>query len=109
MIKLREIRINQHKSQKQVANDLNISEPTFSHYETGRYEPDVATLILLADYFGCSVDFLIGHQTASTVQLDLLTDAQKELFGLLRNLSDRQIDKVIGYINSLTENKGEKK
>ena len=41
--------------------DLNTSQNTISRYETGEREPGINELIKLADYFGVSVDYLIGR------------------------------------------------
>ncbi len=41
--------------------DLNMSQNTISRYETGEREADYKTLILFADYFNVSVDYLLGR------------------------------------------------
>jgi transcriptional regulator with XRE-family HTH domain len=48
-------------TQNELSKILNINRATYAHYETGRREPDIETLKLLADYFGVSVDFLLGN------------------------------------------------
>ena len=48
-------------SQRQVAEAIGLSEPALNHYINGRREPDIATLIKLADYFGVSIDYLVGR------------------------------------------------
>lgn len=52
-----------NKKQIDLANYLGISKSTMSLYASGKREPDVATLIRIADYFGVSVDYLIGHDS----------------------------------------------
>lgn len=54
-----------NKKQIDLANYLGISKSTMSLYASGKREPDIATLIRIADYFGVSVDYLIGHETAA--------------------------------------------
>ena len=61
MVNLKIIREQHGKLQKDVAADLGIGLSTFSQYETGKREPDNKTLIKLADYFGCSTDYLLGR------------------------------------------------
>ncbi len=46
-------------SQLKVAMDLNMSRETLSHYETGKRNPDIQTLLLLSRYFNVSIDYLI--------------------------------------------------
>ena len=47
--------------QKKVANDLGISVQALSNYVNEKREPNIATLIRLAEYFGVSVDYLVGR------------------------------------------------
>ena len=48
-------------SQKKVSADLGISQALLSHYEKGIREPSFDFLIRCADYFDCSVDYLLGR------------------------------------------------
>ncbi len=45
--------------QKDVANQLNVTVATISNYEKGVHLPDLNTLIMLADYFDVSTDYLL--------------------------------------------------
>lgn len=47
--------------QEDVADYLNIARPTYTQYETNRRKPDIETLRRIADYFHCSLDFLLGR------------------------------------------------
>ena len=55
--------LRQEKGIKQIelARAVSVSQAALSGYETGRYEPDFATLKKIADYFAVSVDYLLGH------------------------------------------------
>ncbi len=46
-------------SQKELAEKLNISQRTLSHYETGKRDIPTEMLIKVADYFNVSVDYLL--------------------------------------------------
>ena len=48
-------------SQLKLANDLNMNQNTISRYETMEREADYKTLIKFADYFGVSLDYLLGR------------------------------------------------
>lgn len=48
-------------TQKQLAIEIKISERAYQHYEIGTREPNLATLIALADFFGVSLDYLVGR------------------------------------------------
>ena len=45
--------------QKEVATYLNVTVATISNYEKGVHSPDLETLILLADFFDVSTDYLL--------------------------------------------------
>ena len=46
-------------SQLKLAMDLNMNQNTISRYENLEREADYATLILFADYFHVSIDYLL--------------------------------------------------
>ncbi len=41
--------------------DLNMAQNTISRYESGEREPGISELILIADYFNISIDYLLGR------------------------------------------------
>jgi transcriptional regulator with XRE-family HTH domain len=49
-------------TQVQLSNDINISQSAISAWLSNKKEPSIASLWLLADYFNCSVDELIGRE-----------------------------------------------
>ena len=60
-MRLKELRKKKGISQLRLATDLNTTQNTISRYETGEREPGINELIMLADYFNVSVDYLIGR------------------------------------------------
>ncbi len=48
-------------SQKQVANDLDISQGLLSHYENGKRECNLDLLVRIAKYYDVSCDYLLGR------------------------------------------------
>lgn len=59
--RLKSMRKSLYLTQKEIANKLNIQRVTYSHYETGRSQPSIDTLILLSKIFNCSIDYLVGN------------------------------------------------
>lgn len=62
--KLAELREKRGLTQRMLAHRTGITRAAISHYEKGRREPDFATLIILADYFNVSVDYLLGREAS---------------------------------------------
>ncbi|MCH5154921.1 MAG: helix-turn-helix transcriptional regulator [Clostridiales bacterium] len=60
-MRLKELRKNNKITQLKLAMDLNMNQNSISRYETGEREADYATLIAFADYFGVSIDYLLGR------------------------------------------------
>ncbi len=58
--KLKKARQNTGFTQREVAKETQISQATIANYETGRTEPDLENLGILADFYGVSVDWLLG-------------------------------------------------
>lgn len=61
MFKLKELRVERGISQLKLAMDLNMNQNSISRYENEQRQADYKTLIAFADYFGVSVDYLLGR------------------------------------------------
>lgn len=59
--KLRDLREDRDLNQTQVANVLGMSQTGYSKYETGENDIPTEVLIKLADFYGVSIDFLLGQ------------------------------------------------
>ncbi len=58
-MRLKQLRIARGITQQRLAIDLNMNQNSISRYENGTREADYRTLILFADYFHVSVDYLL--------------------------------------------------
>lgn len=58
--RLRALREIQGRDQAEVADSLKLNRVTYNRYETGAREPDLITVARLAEYYGVSVDYLLG-------------------------------------------------
>lgn len=58
--KLKQARQDAGYTQAEIANRIHLKQYQLSSYETGKTEPDIETLGLLADFYGVSVDWLLG-------------------------------------------------
>jgi transcriptional regulator with XRE-family HTH domain len=48
-------------SQQKLADAIGMSQSSINDYENRGIEPDITTLIRMADFFETSVDFVVGH------------------------------------------------
>lgn len=58
---LKQLRNQRKVSQANLAKALQLSRSTITKYEKGEREPDFKTLEMLSDFFGVSIDFLLGR------------------------------------------------
>lgn len=59
--RLKELRKKNGITQIDFAKAFNISTGTIGNWETGAREPDTQTLLKIANYFGVTVDYLLGE------------------------------------------------
>lgn len=58
---LEELRKDKNMTQKELSEAIYVTTGTISNYENNRYFPDVEKLIMLADYFHVTIDYLLGR------------------------------------------------
>ena len=61
--RLRDLREDRDMTPAQVASLLGIDQRVYSNYETGKREIPLRHLIVLADYYHVTVDYLLGRDT----------------------------------------------
>ena len=59
--RLRDLREDRDLKQRDLAELLKVHQTTYSDYELGRLNIPVAALHTLADFYGVSVDYLLGR------------------------------------------------
>ena len=59
--KIRDLREDRDLNQTQVAEMLGMSQTGYSKDETGENDVPTEVLIKLADFYGVSIDFLLGQ------------------------------------------------
>ena len=57
---LRKLRESRNITQIKLSTDLEVSQELISRYEVGTSFPQPNMLIKIANYFNCSVDYLLG-------------------------------------------------
>ncbi len=104
---LKNLRENAGISQKQLAESVGVSQQSINKYENHKIEPDIDTLIKIADYFETSVDYLIGHSTIRrkierTEEYELNAE-ESSLIEQYRKLSTKQRNSILTVISSYLE------
>lgn len=101
--KLLELRKSKNLLQREVAFACGITTAAYGSYEKGDREPTLETLSRLADFFGVSVDELLGR----TPQLfDDARVPKTEVQDLFDQLNSGEQARVIGYMENMLERRG---
>lgn len=78
--KLKSLRESKGLSQKDLAEDIGVSDVMISMYEQGKKNPSLDTLSMISDYFGVSVDYLLDKELTSKDERDIKKDLDKIMF-----------------------------
>ncbi len=83
MNRIRDLREDKDLRQSDLAEATGIDQRTISNYETGKTSPDAYALIKLADFFGVSIDYLVGRTkhdfSSEEKRTKIITQIQKQL------------------------------
>lgn len=58
---IRNLREDNDKTQKEIADYLNVKQTTYSKYELGKINIPIDVFIKLADYYNVSTDYLLNR------------------------------------------------
>ena len=91
---LKKLREDASISQKALAEAIGVSQQSVNKYENHNIEPDIETLIRIADFFETSVDYLIGHTSIrrkiEEVHIFELNDRESKVMEQYRSLTSKQ-------------------
>lgn len=106
-MRIKELREQFSLSQERLALEIQTSQRNIGRWENGENEPTYSQLIKLADFFGCSVDYLIGREddfgnvSVSSSQSDLSKD-EKTLLERFRKLGPFERESILVQIDALS-------
>lgn len=96
----KELRQERGKSQDAMAKDLDVSPALISKWENNVSTPGPEMLEYIADYFGVSVDYLIGRSKYRNLEADN-SELDNVLFSKAKDLTDEEKKTIINVINAI--------
>lgn len=117
MLGSRLVELRGTRTQKEVANGLGISRARYSHYENDYVQPDNVLLKKMSDFYGVSVDYLLGRsdnelsyreqeflKDITSVPLDAVIQKYPlEFMGEQLQLSDDEKRAILAFIKTLQD------
>lgn len=98
MNNMKKLREKLQLTQVQVAKDLNLSKQTYNYYENGKRNPDMETLIKIADYYNVSIDYLLGR--TNVIKPENIED--DDLLVRINSTNPENKAKIEQFLNFLT-------
>lgn len=81
-LRLKEIRLQKGLKASEVAEKLSITNNSLSEWELGKRVPPCEKIIQLADFYGVSVDYLLGRDVEGEVQVGSLKPISKSTLSI---------------------------
>lgn len=106
-LRLKELREQKGLSQKAFSMKLGVSQSTVGMWESKKREPNFETAKKIADFFGVSVDYILGR-TNEPNQIDLdkeLEGVQFALYSETKELTDEEKKSVLDFVKFLKSQK----
>ena len=83
------------KTQEYVAKHTGLTQQSYRNYESGIRVADYETLIRLADYFGVTIDYLLGRKMPE------LSEKRQALLDKVQTLSEDAVETLLSVANHL--------
>jgi len=104
--RIKELRDEKNMTQIRLSIELGVSQETVSAYEIGKHYPSVKSLMLMAELFGVSMDYIMGISTVRNAVLEEgLPDSEVKLLRLYRQLDKLKKEKTYAYMQGLSDEK----
>ena len=102
-MKLKELRLNNQLTQTELAKRIEITQFTYSNYEKEKTQPDIKTLITIADFYNVSLDYLCDRPFNNN--LGYIPEERKETIKTLLQLSENEFKEVSAFIRGFKTGK----
>lgn len=94
-----DLRTSKKMTQAELGKIIGVAASTISSYEANLYRPDTTKLVLMANFFDVSVDYILGR---SSLQIDVIKLFSKEYCDLISG-EKQTLAEIITRIHSLDD------
>ena len=99
---LSELRKEKGLTQKEIADYLNVSDKTVSHWECDKYSPDLSVIPLLAEFFGVTCDEILRGARKATEENKYISNETEEPAESERDEKAEDIDNDSSYNDNVS-------
>lgn len=101
MFKLKEIREECGLKRSELARELGINAGTIANYEKEKRQAPYEYLMIFAEYFDVSIDYLLGRKEDEKPMIDIsktLSIEERQLLEKFRKLDKTAKSRIIEYV-----------
>ena len=112
--RLKELRISNEYTQDYIAMKMHVGRSTYTHWENGKYTPDLDRIIWLCNFYNVSADYLLGRTDFSDVEQETpfllsenpskyspFTEDDTKIFNYYHRLDEENQDYIRGMMIKL--------
>ena len=97
-MRIKEARLQNGISQKELATAIGVAQNTLSQYENGKREADYDTILKISEILNCPIDYLIRGEDGEN-HINRIAELREE-----RNLSQQELALIIGVTPNAVSN-----
>ncbi len=108
--KIKDLRTDKNLTIEALAQKIGYSKSVVYYWENGQRRPNSTALAILSDFFGVSIDYLIGHEEEpktikySPINITGLTEKEQEILTIFRNASESGKNIILGNARNVKKN-----
>ena len=113
--RLKELRLSKNLTQQELADTLHTTKANISMIEHNKRNFTASSLVIFANFFEVSTDYLLGKtdnpklQTVTVADADgTITEIQHELIDATKGLTIEDMQEIFNYVDYLKSKKGAK-
>lgn len=86
---------------KQVCDDLGLANSTFSDWKRGKAKPSLNAVVMLAEYLGVSIDYLVHGKEFSGAVVEFSNPSDESFLSKLHTLTPDLQSKLLSYMDGM--------
>ncbi len=108
MLRIKELRVEHNLTQRELAQKIYSTDKNIWAYENKLATPPLETLVKLADFFNCSIDYLVGRAddfgNISIINTnEPISQDEKQILSCYKKLSPKLQSLFLEYLSNLEE------